>query len=42
MEEMEPGFRVNHATDDMMGEVLAEALYDPDTQVHPDQCVAIS
>lgn len=36
MEEMEPGFRVSHATDGMMNDTLAEVLYDPDTQV----CIA--
>lgn len=36
MQEMEPGFRVSHSTDDMMNELLATALYDSDTQVCPN------
>eukprot|EP00892_Ulva_mutabilis_P009661 jgi/Ulvmu1/7067/UM033_0127.1 len=32
MREMEPDFRINHVTDDMMGELLSTALYDPNNQ----------
>ncbi len=33
MQEMEPGFNVSHVVDDMMGDTLGCALYNPDSQV---------
>jgi hypothetical protein len=33
MHEMEPDFKVSHVVDGMVNEPLADALYDPDSQV---------